>query len=239
MFVVDSSNENVVLQSAAILQDSMAHALMANKPLLVYARCLSILYGQLGTTRLTTHVYLSRFANKRDQPSALAESELSSLLQLDKFPSSRLVSCIAKPAAFEDLVDDRLETGLQWLFDQVNSDYESLHGRVQADLAVKKAQDQQRRADQRARVSAWREEREQREMVAHDKPSLVAETHTSTTDSVAGGEPRAQKAEQPEEAAVIQCSNCSTQPAVTKCAASKWMPVCAACAAELKSSRNQ
>lgn len=42
MFVVDSSSENVVLQSAAILQDSMAHTLMANKPLLVYVHGLVV-----------------------------------------------------------------------------------------------------------------------------------------------------------------------------------------------------
>lgn len=38
MFVVDSSSEHIVQQSAAILRDSMTNSLMANKPLLVYAR---------------------------------------------------------------------------------------------------------------------------------------------------------------------------------------------------------
>lgn len=137
------------------------------------------------------------------------------------------------------MVDDRLEQGLQWLLEQVNGNYDALQGRVQADLAVKKAQDLQRRAEQRARVSAWREEREQSQMVLHDKPSLVpqeAQTEATTTTV----EPQAPKKDkEPEEVTVIVCSNCATQPAVTKCAASKWMPVCAQCAADLKSSRNQ
>lgn len=188
---------------------------------------------------------LDSFANKRDQASALAESELGRLLALDQFANARLVPCVAKPAAFSNAVDDRLEHGLQWLLEQVDKRYDGLNERVQTDLAAKKMRDQQRRAEQRARVAAWREEREQNEMVRHDKPSLVpsvleasepqtAATSSSTSPSTSSTSSSSSKQEEPEDA-VIYCSNCTTEPAVTKCAASKWMPVCTACATELKS----
>lgn len=177
------------------------------------------------------------FANKRDQPNALPEEQLAQLLQLKQFPNSKVVSCIAKPAANSNMVDDRLEQGLHWLLGQVDRDYEALNARVQTDLALKKTQDQQRRAEQRARVSAWKEERERSQMILHDKPSLAppaADDSSSSSTSASASQGGRAKAEDHPEDAVIYCSNCTTRPAVTKCSASKWMPVCAECAVELK-----
>lgn len=148
---------------------------------------------------------------------------MPNLLRLNKFPSSTIVPCIAKPAVNGGAVDERLESGLQWLFDQVHNDFDALHERVQRDLVQKKKLDQQRREEQRARVSRWKEERELNQMRAHDKPSI--EEQPSSTSSTAA---------KPEET-VIYCSNCSTAPAVVKCAASKWMPVCEDCATALRS----
>ncbi|KAE9356001.1 hypothetical protein PR003_g2542 [Phytophthora rubi] len=198
IFVVDSSSENAVLQAANVLEESMANEVMANKPLLI-------------------------FANKRDHADAITEQEMQSLLRLNKFPSSKIVPCIAKPAVNGGAVDERLEAGLQWLFDQVHNDFDALHERVQRDLVQKKKLDQQRREEQRARVSRWKEEREQNQMRTHDKPSI--EEQSSSTPSTTA---------RPEET-VIYCSNCSTAPAATKCAASKWMPVCEECATALRS----
>lgn len=147
---------------------------------------------------------------------------MQSLLRLNKFPSSKVVPCVAKPAVYSGAVDERLEAGLQWLFDQVHNDFDTLYDRVQHDLALKKKLDQQRRDEQRARVSRWKEERELNQMRTHDKQCVEEQlTLKAAADS-------------PEEA-VIYCSNCSTAPAVTKCAASKWMPVCENCATVLRS----
>lgn len=167
------------------------------------------------------------------------------MLELSSFANAKLVPCVAKPSAFGNMVDDRLEQGLHWLFDQLDRSYETLNTRVQADLAVKKAQDEKRRTEQRARVSAWREERELRDMGLHDKPSFAAASGSSSsiaTSATGAGEAYVATLTKPEpENDVIRCSTCTTAPAVTKCAASKWMPVCAECASELKcaSSRNQ
>ncbi|EEY66219.1 ADP-ribosylation factor-like protein [Phytophthora infestans T30-4] len=197
IFVVDSSNENSLLHAANVLEESMANELMINKPLLI-------------------------FANKRDHSDAVAEKEMQSLLRLIKFPSSKIVPCVAKPAIYGG-VDERLESGLQWLFDQVHNDFDSLHERVQRDLTLKKELDLQRRDAQRARVARWKEERELNQMRTHDKLSINEQTSSSkaATDN--------------QEETVIYCSSCNTAPAVTKCAASKWMPVCDNCATTLRS----
>ncbi|RLN57846.1 hypothetical protein BBJ29_002167 [Phytophthora kernoviae] len=199
IFVVDSSSENSVIQAASVLEESMANELMANKPLLI-------------------------FANKRDHCDAVPEQEMQNFLRLQKYPSSKLVPCVSKPAVNDGAVDDRLEMGLTWLFDQVHHQFDALHERVQNDLALKKILDQQRREEQRARVSRWREEREIGQMRAHDKPSTEEQNNPQAS---------AKTAADPEDP-VIYCSNCSTQPAVTKCSASKWMPVCEACATALR-----
>ncbi|GMF41917.1 unnamed protein product [Phytophthora fragariaefolia] len=162
------------------------------------------------------------FYDLGDHTDAIEEEELQNLLRLSKFPSSKVVPCIAKPAFNGGAADERLEAGLQWLFDQVHNDFDKLHERVQHDIVQKKKFDQQRREEQRARVSRWKEERELNQMRAHDKLS-VGEPSNSTSSTA-----------KPEES-VIHCSNCSTVPAVTKCAASKWMPVCEECATALRS----
>ncbi|KAG7402145.1 hypothetical protein PHYBOEH_005708 [Phytophthora boehmeriae] len=200
IFVVDSSSVNAVIQAASVLEESMANELMANKPLLI-------------------------FANKRDHSDAVPEQEMQNLLHLQKYPSSKLVPCVSKPAVYGGVVDDRLEMGLTWLFEQVHHQFDYLHERVQGDLALKKKLDQQRREEQRARVSRWKEERELGQMRTHDKISTEVEDNPQVSTTKAVAEP---------EDSVIYCSNCNTQPAVTKCSASKWMPVCEACATALR-----
>lgn len=161
------------------------------------------------------------------------------MLQLDRYSTSKCMPCVAKPAANGSLVDDRLEQGLSWLFDQVKAEFPSLGDRVKRDVALKHVEDQRRRDEQRARVSKWKEERERLQMTQQDKPShrvtedASTENQTAQSSSTTGSK----QAETPEEDAVIRCSNCSTEPAVTKCAASKWMPVCAACATTLKANQ--
>ncbi|RLN81209.1 hypothetical protein BBJ28_00015101 [Nothophytophthora sp. Chile5] len=186
--------------SAEILAGSMANDLMTNKPLLI-------------------------FANKRDHVDAVTEQEMADLLRLRQYPKAKVVSCIAKPAVNSGQVDERLEPGLQWLFDQVHNDFDALNDRVRRDLELKKKSDLQRREEQRARVSRYKEERELVQMALHDKPL----TPEHSNDAVTSKAP----AESPEEV-VIYCYNCSTEPAVTKCAASKWMPVCGDCASALR-----
>ncbi|CEG37879.1 adp-ribosylation factor-like protein 13b isoform x1 [Plasmopara halstedii] len=197
IFVVDSSSESSVLQAANVLEAAMTNELMINKPLLV-------------------------FANKQDLADAIAESKMGDILRISKSFNSKIVPCVAKPAVY-GRVDERLEAGLQWLFNQVHKDYDSLFERVQRDLAQKKKLDKQRRKEQRARVTRWKEERELSQMCMHDKV-ILGEDHVLSFIPVV---------EMPEDD-VIYCSNCSTVPAVTKCSASKWMPVCETCATSLK-----
>ncbi|TMW68635.1 hypothetical protein Poli38472_006103 [Pythium oligandrum] len=199
MFVVDSSDEISIQESTKILHASMSHASMQSKPLLL-------------------------FANKSDQLTSWPEEQLSRALGLDKLAITRLLPCTAKPSANGNMVDDRLEQGLHWLLEQIHSRFDALDTRVKEDLAVKKRQDEERRAAQRARVSAWKEERERAQMALLDKPSLQVVREDSK-----------KVVEAPEEESVIKCSNCTTAAAVTKCAASKWMPVCADCVTSLKS----
>lgn len=188
---------------------------------------------------------LFSFANKRDQPSALAEKSVGDRLRLDHFSTVKCVPCVAKPAANGSLVDERLESGLSWLFDQVKAQYGTLRERVTRDLAQKKLADQRRRDEQRARVSKWKEERERQQMALHDSDrhqqdaanaSENQKEATNSSSSTVSGETK--RVATPEsDPDVIYCSNCSIEPAATKCAATKWMPVCASCAATLKASQ--
>ncbi|DBA03171.1 TPA: hypothetical protein N0F65_003891 [Lagenidium giganteum] len=202
LFVVDSSQENNVHQSAHLLATTMEHSMMKGKPLLI-------------------------FANKNEHPSALSEQEVGQLMQISSYENAKVVPCVAKPSAFSNMVDERIELGLHWLFDQVQRNFDELNDRVQQDVGTKKREDAQRKAEQRARVSAWREERERNDMLKEDKASVK-----EVVEAAARAAKKA--AEEPEEEVVIKCSDCTTNAAVTKCAASKWMPVCADCAARLK-----
>ncbi|GLD95114.1 hypothetical protein PINS_up003739 [Pythium insidiosum] len=140
--------------------------------------------------------------------------------------------CVAKPSANSNMVDDRLETGLHWLFEQVSAQFDDLELRVREDVAAKKREDDERRAAQRARVASWKEERERGDMARHDK--LEWQQGGAQNGSTASVTAQAKaKSESPEQN-TIMCSNCTTAPAVTKCAASKWMPVCSECATTLK-----
>lgn len=156
-------------------------------------------------------------------------------LRLDRFSTVKCVPCVAKPAANGSLVDERLEAGLSWLFDQVKAQFPVLDERVKRDLASKKLSDQQRRDEQRARVARWKEERERQQMLLHDSDRHQRATADSQTAAAAGETKRVATPESDSD--VILCSSCSTEPAVTKCAASKWMPVCAACATTLKTNQ--
>lgn len=167
-----------------------------------------------------------RFANKRDEPAALSDDKLHHQLGLSKFCNVKLMPCVAKPAANANMVDERLEQGLHWLFDQVHSNFDVLEKRVRADMAVKKRQNDERREAQRVRVAAWKEERERAQMAAEDNGFVSVRTMEVKHE------------EQPEVAVVIKCSNCTNAPAVTKCSASKWMPVCADCEMALKEAAN-
>ncbi|KAJ0408112.1 hypothetical protein P43SY_002082 [Pythium insidiosum] len=206
VFVVDSSKDAAIRESSKILADTMSHRAMARKPTLVYA-------------------------NKRDQPTAVAEDQLFHALSLSSLPCCRLMPCVAKPSANGNMVDDRLEMGLHWLFEQVHAQFDDLESRVREDVIAKKREDDERRAAQRARVAAWKEERESAEMVRHDKHEWQPSTLSASAAPSAA--PAKAKTETPEQD-TIMCSNCSTAPAVTKCAASKWMPVCGECATTLK-----
>lgn len=154
------------------------------------------------------------------------ENVITLKFHLDESERVKLVPCIAKPSRNKDLVDERLEQGLKWLLEVVSCDFYKIDGRVQVDRMKKKQLDFERKEAQRARVMAWREDKERIEMFRHDTHAKETILTINTRSEMDVRDFTTNKA--------IICWNCSIRPAVTKCAASKWMPVCDECARSLK-----
>ncbi|EQC26904.1 hypothetical protein SDRG_15237 [Saprolegnia diclina VS20] len=159
------------------------------------------------------------FANKKDLPGAVNEKQFCRDLQVGMYNNKKVLECVAKAGANAGRVDDALETGLTWILRRVEADYNDLQARVASDRDAKKKRDAEAWEAQRQRVAMFKEENERALMAKFDKyapttPSPVA-SHAETTS-------------------VPTCSHCKTADAATKCAASKWMPVCLSCATELK-----
>jgi ADP-ribosylation factor-like protein 13B len=199
---MDSSCQDSFDLNAKILEESMKNPQLKEKPLLI-------------------------FANKQDRvTSNFSLKEIENKLQLNekKYGNScQLFSCSAKNTSKNhQKIDEKIEKGLEWLFEEIQQNFHTLDERVKKDVKEKKEQNEKRKIEQRARVATWKEERERNQMSQHDipqyrYPSMMMKTITSEDDGV-----------------VMKCSNCNTKPAETKCAASKWMPVCSDCAIILK-----
>ncbi|CAK4809985.1 unnamed protein product [Aphanomyces euteiches] len=163
-------------------------------------------------------------ANKIDRMPAFSEVDFSREMQAEAFADKKIVQVITKASANGNLVDDRLESGLGWILNRIEEAYDDLEAKVAQDKAAKKAQDDAAWQAQKERVWAYKEERERGLMLLEDSPK-VQQLYSKKEDE-------AKKATNEDQ--VPMCTSCQTQPAVTKCSASKWMPVCGDCAAMLK-----
>ncbi|KDO28363.1 hypothetical protein SPRG_06602, partial [Saprolegnia parasitica CBS 223.65] len=159
------------------------------------------------------------FANKKDVPGAANEKQFCRDLQVGMYNNKKVLECVAKAGANAGRVDDALETGLTWILRRVEADYDDLQARVASDRDAKKKRDADAWDAQRQRVATFREENERALMAKCDKYAPAKPAPVAT---------------QAETASVPPCSHCKTADAATKCAASKWMPVCLNCATELK-----
>ncbi|KAF0718840.1 Aste57867_1438 [Aphanomyces stellatus] len=162
------------------------------------------------------------YANKVDQPHALSELDFAAAMHVERYAVTKTLRSITKAKANGHRVDDRLETGLMWMLHAIEADYDALSTRVAENRAEKKKHDAAAWQAQKERVWAYKEEKERALMLAEDNESTQAMFKKPDT---------ARK--QPKGDGPV-CSTCQTEPAVTKCAASKWMPVCAGCAETLK-----
>ncbi|KAL0589659.1 hypothetical protein ABG067_002208 [Albugo candida] len=201
VFVVDTSARTLIDEATSTLNRVASDERIKQKPILI-------------------------FANKQDVSSAMNENVITLKFHLDESERVKLVPCIAKPSRNKDLVDERLEQGLKWLLEVVSCDFYKIDGRVQVDRMKKKQLDFERKEAQRARVMAWREDKERIEMFRHDTHAKETILTINTRSEMDVRDFTTNKA--------IICWNCSIRPAVTKCAASKWMPVCDECARSLK-----
>ena len=191
VYVVDSSDAKHIEESKRVLDRTLKSSSLAGKPLLIYA-------------------------NKQDSANAISAKDLLSTLNLCN-KNVKAVPCVAKPTANKDVVDERLEVGLTWLFEQVEKDFEVLDERVRFDREKKKAAYAKKIRDQKIRVLAFMQERERDAMNLEDRPShqMTKENETTALEGP-------------------KCAECKVAPATTRCSASKWLPVCETCSDSLK-----
>ncbi|OQR83338.1 ADP-ribosylation factor-like protein [Achlya hypogyna] len=161
-------------------------------------------------------------ANKRDLPSALNEKDFCRQVQAGMYNNKKVLTCVAKASANGHRVDDALETGLAWVLGRVDADYDALEKRVANDRNAKKKRDADAWQAQRLRVASFKEEKERDLMTAEDRSQHRIKAAAPASAPAAS------------ESSAIKCSNCNVKDAATKCAASKWMPVCGDCSTILK-----
>lgn len=124
VYVIDSSDAERMVESVQLFKATMKNAYLAGKPLLV-------------------------FANKNDVAGAKSSEELATLLDLasPEYPTAKIVSCCAK----EGLpLDAEIERTLGEVLSTVQSSYEQLNERVDADTK-QKARDEARKRLERER----------------------------------------------------------------------------------------
>lgn len=196
IFVVDSSDSKHVKESVQVLQETMKDSQLAGKPLLLYV-------------------------NKQDKPETMTAKEVQQLMQFQSKQIVKAVPCVAKPSENKNVVDERLEVGLTWLFQEIKSNYEVLNERVTRDTDKKKEAYAKKIQEQKQRVQSWIEERERMHMSEEDKPM---HNETKSKDEA---EPEEETPEEQDDGP--KCATCKTKPATSRCAASKWTAVCDEC----------
>lgn len=196
IFVVDSSDQYHIEEAKKVIQAVLKDSTMAGKPLLLYA-------------------------NKQDKADAVPAKDLPGLLAINHLKSAlKTVPCVAKASESNNVLDERLEVGLMWLFEQIEKNYQVLAERVDRDTNKKKLAYTAKIEAQRARVQVSMEKRECDQMALEDK-SIHQAAKVEEEPQVDDSGPK--------------CNNCHKMPATTRNAASKWTPVCEPCLAIMKS----
>lgn len=106
-------------------------------------------------------------ANKQDQEGALDEIDICDQLDLETMVNNskcpcRVETCSAIQGSGKK-VDKSLREGFRWLLQNISSDWEDLHTRVEEDMIVKKEAQAAARKARLERARKAREEREKRE----------------------------------------------------------------------------
>ncbi|RHY38613.1 hypothetical protein DYB38_005466 [Aphanomyces astaci] len=210
IYMVDASDADRIQEASKHLEVAMAHPMLRGKPLLMYlAYILMIPTSSIG-------VYVSHICWLHS-----TEAEFGQKLQVASYVNTKVLQSVTKAKANGNLVDDRLEGGLRWILGRIEGDYDALGVRVANDRATTKKEASAAWQAQKERVWAYKEERERSAMLSED----------SAANQAAFAPPKPVVKQSSD---VPMCSTCESQPAVTKCAASKWMPVCSDCADALK-----
>jgi hypothetical protein len=139
VYVVDATDKERFGEARIALEEALAQAHLADKPVLVYA-------------------------NKQDMATAASPAEVAVALGLDALKGNRfsIVGCTARVAEGKQ-PDPRLRDGFLWAISQVNAVYTSLDTRVKAESAVVKAEAEVKKKEREVRANAAKEERYRRQ----------------------------------------------------------------------------
>jgi ADP-ribosylation factor-like protein 13B len=125
IYVVDSSDKDRIGEGEALFASALGHSFLKNKPVLL-------------------------IANKQDVAGAEAVAEVSKRMNVTSLPQAQVRGCCAVGA--EGQVDERLESGLEWLITQVSGSMDALTKRMAADSKVKAKEDVNRRLARERKV---------------------------------------------------------------------------------------
>lgn len=153
------------------------------------------------------------------------EAQISLGLGLNEITLCRhhVVMTVARPSSNGGAVDDRIWDGIHWLCDAVSSDLDHLNSRIAADRTAFESKIAAERQERLARIEQRQREQKQ-DAAGSDKD---AEKFTAKP----APEPKPHQD-------VLLCDVCKKEPAVRKCAAAKWAPVCEPCGQAAESAAN-
>ncbi|XP_062908593.1 ADP-ribosylation factor-like protein 13B [Mobula hypostoma] len=123
---------------------------------------------QMHTSAEYTSIELLRkLANKQDCVGALGEAELIERLSLEKLVNENKSFCKIQPCSavrgYGKTLDKAIKEGLNWLLVTIAKDYDNLQERVENDVMVQKAREDQEKRERAERVRKIQEERELKE----------------------------------------------------------------------------
>ena len=135
VFVVDAADEERMELAREMLEKVMKDERIEGKPVLI-------------------------FANKQDLPGALSAAELAQKLRLsDKGGSHRVMPCQALPAEGSDVIDTRLNEGMDWILGSATKQWKDLSARVERQCAERDEIERVKREEKKARVAKMKAER--------------------------------------------------------------------------------
>ncbi|XP_062894977.1 ADP-ribosylation factor-like protein 13B isoform X2 [Mobula hypostoma] len=121
----------------------------------------------MGTSLSSIQDTFKRLANKQDCVGALGEAELIERLSLEKLVNENKSFCKIQPCSavrgYGKTLDEAIKEGLNWLLVTIAKDYGNLQERVENDVMLQKAREDQEKRERAERVRKIREERELKE----------------------------------------------------------------------------